>query len=191
MTSSVDLEGLVRRMADGDREAFAAFYDHTSSLVFGLLMKILGDRQEAEDVAQEVYAQMWRTAESFDPDRGSARTWIAMTARSRAIDRVRSTGSYADALGELTSRPRGNPTGEPPPTPEESAVLRERRELVRNALAELPPEQREAIRVAFFRGWSHREIAERTEIPLGTVKSRIRSGLMKLEERLSSALGDG
>lgn len=189
MNSPVELEALVRRMADGDRKAFAAFYDRTSAFVFGLLVKILGDRHQAEDVAQEVYAQMWRTAGSFDPDRGSVRTWIAMAARSRAIDHVRSAGAYADTLDGLTSHDHVG--GNPPPNPEESASNRERRELVRRALADLPEEQREAVQVAFFRGWSHREIAERTETPLGTVKSRIRSGLMKLEERLSPTLGDG
>lgn len=189
MSSPVELEALVRRMADGDRKAFAAFYDRTSPIVFGLLMKILADRQRAEDVAQEVYTQMWRTAGSFDPDRGSVRTWIAMAARSRAIDHVRSAGTYADTLDGLTSR--DHPRGAPPPNPEQSVSDRERRELVRRALEDLPEEQREAIQVAFFRGWSHREIAEKTDTPLGTVKSRIRSGLMKLEERLSPTLGDG
>lgn len=143
-------------------------------------------------MAQEVYAQVWRTADEFDPARGSALSWLAMIARSRAVDRNRSDGSYDGALeslegaGEGTARTRT--VGETGADPEEAAVLSERRELVREALEELPEAQRAALRLAYFGGMSQREVAERTDTPLGTVKSRIRMGLGKLEDRLAPVL---
>lgn len=189
MTGREDLEALVDRIGEGDREAFAALYDGTSSYVYGLLLKMLDDREKAEEVAQRVYTQVWRTAASFDGDRSSPLTWIAMIARSRAVDRLRSDRSRADATDELEGRPDREGLGTSGPDPEEAASLAERRQLVQAAMEELPPEQREALMLAFFRDLSHREIADRTGTPLGTIKSRIRSGLQKLEGRLRPVLG--
>lgn len=181
---------LLQAAADGDQEAFAELYDATSSFVFGLLMKILGNEREATTVAQEVYTQIWRGAGSYDVERGQVRSWIAMIARSRAIDHVRSDRSYSDALEALETNPSAeHPVGGRPSDPEEDAVVSERRRMVRSALDELPDEQRRMIEIAFFRGLSHREIAESIDVPLGTVKSRIRAGLSKLEARLGPILG--
>ena len=189
MTTAPELARLLEAAAGGDEEAFAELYDATSSFVFGLLMKMLGDEKEATEVAQDVYAQIWREAGDYDPDRGAVRSWIAMIARSRAVDRLRSSRSYTDAMDALESSPSAeHPVGGNPSDPEEDAVHAERRRLVRSAMAELPQEQRRAIEVAFFRGMSHREIAESTDTPLGTVKSRIRAGLGKLEQRLGPIL---
>lgn len=191
MTGNGDLETLIDRIGEGDREAFAALYDATSSYVYGLLLKVLDDREKAEEVAQRVYTQVWRTAASFDGDRSSPLTWIAMIARSRAIDRTRSDRSRADTMDELEGSPDRDALGATFPDPEEAASLAERRQLVRAAMEDLPPEQRDSLMLAFFRDLSHREIADRTDTPLGTVKSRIRSGLQKLEDRLDPVLGGG
>lgn len=189
MTGNGDLEALIDRIGEGDREAFAALYDATSAYVYGLLLEMLDDREKAEEVAQRVYTQVWRTAASFDGDRSSPLTWIAMIARSRAVDRIRSDRSRADATDELEGRPDRDALGANVPDPEEAASLAERRQLVQAAIEELPAEQREALMLAFFRDLSHREIADRTGTPLGTIKSRIRSGLQKLEQRLEPVLG--
>lgn len=178
-------------MADGDREAFEQLYDRTSRYVFGVAVKVLEDRERAAEVAQEVYAQVWEEAESFDPARGTALTWLAMMTRSRALDRSRSETSYGDALEELEQEPRTSPTGESPQNPEEAAVLSERRSLLREALTELPDEQRITLELSFFRGMSQREMAEQTDTPLGTVKSRMRSAMAKLEDRLGPVLEGG
>ena len=183
--ASVDkLGGLIALTASGDAEAFATLYDATSAIVFGLALSIVRDRAEAEEVAQEVYLQVWRRAAAFDPKRGSPLAWITMIARSRSIDRVRSDTSYRGAISELGAAAPRQPLGDPLVDPEEETSLKERRVMVKRALAELTEEQRAAIELAFFKGLSHAEIARLTETPLGTVKSRIRSGVLKLEEEL-------
>ncbi|MBA2565107.1 MAG: sigma-70 family RNA polymerase sigma factor [Gemmatimonadetes bacterium] len=175
-----ELEALITRVAKRDTQAFAVLYDRTSGYVFGLLLRILHDREIAEEVAQEIYLQLWRTAATFDAKRSSVLAWIAMVARSRAIDRLRSDLSQRDALQELSAEapPSGNPD------PAEEASLRERRAWVREAVGSLPVEQRRTIELAFFEGLTHTEIASRTDTPLGTVKTRIRSAIGKLEQAL-------
>jgi RNA polymerase sigma-70 factor (ECF subfamily) len=181
------LDGLMLRMAEGDERAFAAFYDATASMVFGLLVRMLGDRTRAEEVTQEVYLQAWRSADRFDPARGSAWSWLSMLARSRAMDRGRSEVSYRRALDGLEVRPMEQPLGTSPEPPDALAEMNERRAQVHQALAALPPEQRSLVEAAFLEGETHREIADRTGIPLGTVKSRIRSGLQGLERVLGGS----
>lgn len=178
-------------MADGDRDAFERLYDETSRYVFGVALKVLGDREQAAEVAQEAYAQVWQQAEGFDPARGSALTWLAMITRSRALDRTKSETSYEEALEELGQVPPSAPSRDPSRNPEEAAVLSERRELLREALSELPAEQRTTLELAFFRGMSQRELARQTGTPLGTVKSRMRSAMSKLEDRLGPVLQGG
>lgn len=181
MPSTDDVEELVARVAAGDGRAFAALYDRTAPFVYGLLLRMLRNRDEAEDVAQEVYLQLWRTAATFDSRRSTAVAWIAMVARSRAIDRLRSETSRRAAVEGASVEP--SPASA---DPEEDASISERRGLVRDAMAELPAEQRTALELAFFQGLSHREISERTDIPLGTVKTRIRAAVAKLEKALSA-----
>jgi RNA polymerase sigma-70 factor (ECF subfamily) len=146
---------------------------------------MLGGREAAEEVAQEAYLQAWRTAGSFDPDRGSGWTWLAMLARTRALDRIRADRAYGSALDRLKAVPQGAVDPDPVPGPDQRAILDERRARVQRALEGLPREQAGALRLAFFGGLSHREIAERTGIPLGTVKTRIRTGLTKLRDALT------
>jgi RNA polymerase sigma-70 factor (ECF subfamily) len=178
-----DIGRLLRGTAAGDRRSFAELYDETSPYVFGILLRMLADRERAEEVAQEVYLQAWRTAGSFDERRGSGWTWLAMMARSRALDRIRANRSYGRALDRLGAEPAGVDPN-PGPDLDRETVLGNLRELARAALSALPEEQAQALRLAFFGGLSHREIAERTGIPLGTVKTRIRTALTKLREAL-------
>lgn len=190
-TAAVEIERLVAALVEGDERAFEALYEKTSPYVFGLLLKILGSRARAEEVAQDVYLQIWQTAPGFDPERSSALAWIGMIARSRAIDRVRSEGSYGEALGALERRSAAQPFGEPAADPESWTSAAERRELVGRALAQLPREQRDVLELAFFHGESHRGVAARTGVPLGTVKSRIRAAIGKLEKALAPYLAEG
>ena len=180
-----DIVGLLRGTAAGDRGSFAELYDETSPYVFGILLRMLADREQAEDVAQEVYLQAWRTAGSFDERRGSGWTWLAMMARSRALDRIRAERSYGRALEHLEADPAAGADPNPGPDPDRETVMGSLRERARAALNALPEEQAHALRLAFFGGLSHREIAERTGIPLGTVKTRIRTALTKLREALA------
>jgi RNA polymerase sigma-70 factor (ECF subfamily) len=177
-----DIEGLIERLAARDGRAFATFYDRTSAFVFGLLLRVLGDREAAQEVAQEVFLQLWRTATTFDAARSSGLGWIATVARSRAIDRLRADASLRSAVQRMADEPPRSQG----PSPEEETSLRERRARVREALASLPPEQRSTIELAYFEGLSHSEIASRTDTPLGTVKTRIRAGIGKLEQSLGA-----
>lgn len=185
MTPPVDLHDLIHRVAARDTGAFGQLYDATSGYVLGLLRRMLADGTMAEEVAQEVYVQVGRTAATFDPARASAWSWLALAARSRAIDRLRAERSYRGALDGLELDPL---TGGGAGSPEQHAILAERGALVRVALADLVPAQRRALELAFFGGLSHSEIAEQTETPLGTVKTRIRTALQRLERSLRPAV---
>lgn len=175
---------MVARIARGDSAAFAAFYDRHASQVLGLLFKMLRRRAEAEEMLQEVFLQVWREAERYRPQGSTPRGWIFMMARSRAIDRIRSAS--ARVRREETSAEDPIHASVPPSGPERLEE-RERRQRVASALAELPTEQRTAIEHAFFRGLSHREVAEHLNEPLGTVKSRILLGMRKLRRSLEAS----
>jgi RNA polymerase sigma-70 factor (ECF subfamily) len=186
---TIEIQHLLSRVADGDTRALADLYDATAIYVFGILRRMLWSAESAEEVAQEVYLQVWKTAGSFDPERGSAWSWLALLTRSRAIDRMRAEGSYRDAVDDLMLRqPLSDPPGGPGGRPHQEAAASERAELVRAALGLLPGDQRRALELAFFGGLTHREIAERTDTPLGTVKTRIRTAMQKLRECLEPEL---
>lgn len=177
-----DLDVLLVKVADGDRSAFSEFYDHTADLVYGIARRVVVDPDLAADVTQEVFLEVWRKAGGFLPERGSARTWVAVMTKRRAIDVVRSTQSARDrddAQVTVTDLP-GDPVGE-------AVADQDDRVRVSAALGDLSDVQRQALDLAFFGGLSHREVAERLDLPLGTVKTRIRDGLT----RLSMAMGDG
>ncbi|CAN5237380.1 MAG: sigma-70 family RNA polymerase sigma factor [Gemmatimonadetes bacterium] len=188
MPPPFDIEPLVERVAARDERAFRRLYDATSPYLLGLLRQMLATGEMAEEVAQEVYVQVWRTAGRYDPGRGSAWTWLALLARSRAVDRMRADGSYRGALEGFTNEPAASVSESAGGNPERSAERSERGALVRRAMAELSPEQRSALSLAFFAGFSHSEIAERTNTPLGTVKTRIRTAMTRLRESLGPAL---
>lgn len=183
------LDDLLHKVAQGDERAFATFYDATSSMIFGVLLRLLGDRTRAEEVAQEVYVQAWHKAGSFDPTRGSGWSWLVMIARSRAMDRGRAEQSYARAMDGLEARPLEQPLGTQVEPADLHAELEERRTRVMAALATLPPEQRSLVEAAFLDGRTHRELADESGLALGTVKSRIRAALQKLESHLRPTLG--
>lgn len=170
---------LLQAVSRGDESALAALYDRYRLILFSLILRILHDRHEAEDVLQEAFLQVWRRARDFDESRGRAFTWLVTIARSRALDRLRASGSRARIATEAEAAPRES-TGDAAA----DAVKSEQGEIVRQALAELPEEQRRALFMAYFEGLTQSEIAARLGDPLGTVKTRMRSGLMKLRELL-------
>lgn len=178
---------LVARIEARDAEALALLYDRYSPRLLGLAHRILGDEGEAEEVLQDVFLYAWKAASSFDASRGSVLAWLLVATRSRAIDRLRArrpTFRSDEPLRELSNvAARDNV--------EETSALREWEALCRAAIEELPGEQRRVLELAYFQGLTHQEIAERTSAPLGTVKTRIRSGLMKLRERFRPYLGSG
>lgn len=178
---------LLRAIARGDESAFARVYDRYSPILLGLLLRILRSRAEAEDVLQEVFLQVWQRAQSFDSTRGRAFTWLVTLARSRAIDRLRSIGSRERAT--RASAEDAPPESEPTEWADTAAIRAERAEVVREALAELPDEQRQVLLLAYLEGMSQSEIATAKNQPLGTVKTRTRSALRKLGETLRVRLG--
>jgi RNA polymerase sigma-70 factor (ECF subfamily) len=171
---------LLHAVARGDESALAACYDRYRLILFGLILRILNDRQEAEDILQEVFLQVWRRASDFDEARGRAFTWLVTIARSRALDRLRAAGSRARLAEEAAQEPAfeiGDAALD--------AVKSETSTIVRSALAELTDEQRKVLLLAYFEGLTQTEIAERLGDPLGTVKTRMRSGLIKLRGLLA------
>ncbi len=180
MSASMPADGaeLIRRMASGDRDAFAAFYDAYASLAFGLIRRIVRSAAEAEEVLQEVFWEIWSSAAAYDPARGSPEAWVVMRARSRGIDRARSMRRRGEMrAASQAANPPPEPAGHP-------AVRAEARGVVRDALRLLPGNQQEIIQLAFFEGLTQTEIAARVGQPLGTVKTRMRLGLEKLREIL-------
>lgn len=177
------LRELVTKLAAGDEFAFAQLYDCTNRIIYGLAMRMLRDSSSAEDLTMEVYLQVWRTASQYDSQRGTVTSWLVMLVRSRALDYLRSRKARRanleenvdDVLNLYDSRP----------TPELVSLEAGRSRMVQKAMADLAPEQREAIELAYFSGLSHSEMAERTGLPLGTVKTRIRSGMIHLRRLLA------
>jgi RNA polymerase sigma-70 factor (ECF subfamily) len=172
------LSGYVRRIAAADQGALAALYDATNRLIYGMSLRILGNPADAEEVTLDIYTQVWRNAASFDDRRGSVVAWLTTMARSRAIDRLRS-GVKRSRREESLMEPDSARAVEAPAQP---GIGRE----VAAALETLAPEQREAIELAYWYGYSHSELAVRLGQPLGTVKTRIRMGMMKLRSQLGS-----
>ena len=172
------------RVAGGDREAFAAIFDRHSPIVLGMLLRMLRRHDLAEEILQEAFLQAWKQAESYRPERASPKGWLLLLARSRALDRIRSATArgrreqavYADELLPSTESPRGTRRLEE----------KERSGQLSQALEVLPAEQRKCIELAFFEGLTHRQVAERTGEPLGTVKSRIALGMNKLRQALAA-----
>ena len=163
---------LAEGIASRDARALAALYDRYAGFALAVAMRILGDRQEAEEAVQDAIWQIWTGRVRYDPSRGRFRTWVFMIARSRALDRVRRRAIAARAARALEPRE---------PAAAETELIRD----VRESLAALSDDQREAIVLAFYDGLTHDEIAERLGNPVGTVKSRIRRGLLELRSALS------
>ncbi len=172
-------QALIDRIVLGDEAALRALYDLLAPRAYAIALKILKDQAEAEEVLQDTFLEVWRSATRFDPARAAAERWIATMVRTRAIDRLRKRTSR-DRM--LTSAAQV----EPPlrPTPEDLLSTSQIGTRVRNALAELPQEQRRALELAYFEGLSQSEIATTTATPLGTVKTRMRLAMIKLAQTL-------
>jgi RNA polymerase sigma-70 factor (ECF subfamily) len=173
---------LIRRMAGGDRDAFAAFYDAYAPLAFGLIRRILRSPAAAEEVLQEVFWEIWRSAADYDPGRGSPEARVVMRARSRGIDMARSIRRRGEMLATSPAR---EPAAVPDEPGRDPAVDAEERTAIRGALEQLPRNQQEIIELAYLEGLTQTEIAQRLGQPLGTVKTRMRLGM----ERLRSLMG--
>lgn len=174
--------GLLARIAVGDQSALGELYDASSAKVFGLAMKILGDHAAAEETTLDVYAQVWRRASNYDAERGTPGSWLMTLAKRRAIDRFRS--SYLERGRQVPLNQAEELPGHEE-TPEQYSAGLERQRLVQQALASLSVEQRQAIALAYYWGMSQSEIAEQLKLPLGTVKTRMRLGMIKLREVLA------
>ena len=178
---------LIARVGRGDADALAVLYDRHAPRVLGLTTRILGDPDEAEDVLQEIFLHVWRNSRQFDETRGSAVTWLLILARSRAIDRLRSLrrrGKDRHVPIEDHAIASGEDLEQGAASSQEGAV-------VRRALADLPPDQRRALELAYFDGYTQSEIARMTGAPLGTVKTRLRQGMMKLRDGYRAYSGSG
>jgi RNA polymerase sigma-70 factor, ECF subfamily len=180
----VDVE-LLRQIAGGDEPALGALYDRYRLILFGLILRILHSQPEAEDVLQEVFLQVWRKASDFDEARGRPFTWLVTLARSRAIDRLRSLGSR-----DRTAQEAARDVPDSISSAADDAVKSEQAEIVRRALQELPEEQRRTLLLAYFEGLTQSEISERLNTPLGTIKTRMRSGMIRLRELLGERMKD-
>jgi RNA polymerase sigma-70 factor (ECF subfamily) len=188
-TTTDPLAPVVAQVASGDRAAFRVLYDATSARVFGLALEILRERASAEEAVIDVYAQIWKQAARYDLEKGSVLAWIATLARTRAID-IRRARTRTLERETSVDDVRLESLGESGPDPLDATLERERVRLVRGALDRLPREQRRAVEAAFFGGLSHTEIAHSQGQPLGTVKTRIRSGLAALHQALARTGGE-
>ena len=175
---------LVRSMAAGDQRALHALYTRTHRIVFTLIMRIVGNRETAEELTVDVFHDVWRRASAYDPAGGSVVGWIMNQARSRAIDRVR-FDQRKKRVNNQADSPLTAPTVSDPQT---TFAAREQNRVVRHALQALTPDERQAIETAFFAELTYSEVAARLNQPLGTVKTRIRSGLSKLRHVLGGTL---
>jgi RNA polymerase sigma-70 factor, ECF subfamily len=180
-SASADQNAL-ERIARGEHDALAELYDRHGRVVYSLALRIVRDQGDAEDVVQEVFAQAWKQASRYDSRRGQVIAWLLTMARSRAIDRVRGRNSRpagtADDVAMLALPDAAQPA-------DEQLIWAGRASQIRSAFETLPFLQRMAIELAFYEGLTHSEIAERLEVPLGTVKTRIRQGLLRMKERLA------
>ncbi|HZN29264.1 MAG TPA: sigma-70 family RNA polymerase sigma factor [Xanthobacteraceae bacterium] len=176
------LAAALARVAGGDRRALRIVYQDTSAKLFGVCLRILNDRGEAEDVLQEVYVTVWRKAATFDPTRASPITWLVAIARNRAIDRLRVTA----VSRRMEPIEAADAVSDPAPVALERVELTQQHARLAGCLEELEPRHSAAIRAAFLDGITYEELAERMRVPLGTMKSWIRRGLLKLRACLEA-----
>ncbi len=181
-----DDRAAVDRMARGDASAVADLYDRHARAVYSLALRMLADASEAEDVVQDVFTQAWRQAGLYDPARAPVIGWLLVITRARALDRLRARRSRIPMAGV---GPDPATVADLSPGPDARIIGLEQGSRVRAALASLTSVQREAIELAYYKGLSQSDIAERLNEPLGTIKTRMRSGLLKLRELLHGSLG--
>ena len=179
-------EALVARMAEQDQEALSALFDRYRGVVFSLALRILKERAEAEEVLTDVFFQAWSGAVGFDALRGTVTAWLVTLCRSRAIDRLRAKGRRDSGLGLIAQQQSKAVSPAVGRESEAAAEIQMRRTRIQAALDTLTPEQRGALELAYYGGLSHSEIAAKLGQPLGTIKTRIRQGLLMLRESLGA-----
>ena len=178
---------LLRRIGEGNRDAFSQLYDRFNGVLFATAYRVLNNQQAAEDVLQDVFVQIWEKAALYDPTRGKPLTWAITLTRNKAIDRLRSV-QRRNRLGDELEREAETFEQFDDKSSVDVVESAEKGKLVRQAIGKLSKEQREAIELAFFSGLTQTEIAERLGEPLGTVKARIRRGMMKLKDLITPQL---
>jgi RNA polymerase sigma-70 factor, ECF subfamily len=176
----LSIESLLRDVADGDRAAFAEIYDRISSRVLGLIIRLLRDRAQSEEVMQEVFLEIWQQAAKFDANRGSGMAWVLTMAHRRAIDRIRASQKSHERDLRIGIRDMERDFD----SVSESVEIRIENERVKRSMSRLTPLQREAVILAYYGGYSHSEMAQILGIPLGTVKTRLRDGMIRLRDEL-------
>ena len=182
--ASVSLDALLQQVAQGDQPAFSDLYDRIAPRVLGLVRRVLIDHAQSEEVTQEVFLEIWQSASRFEPNKGKAMTWILTMARRRAIDRIRSSQAGRDRdtrVGLRDYEPEYDEVAE-------SVEIRVEAEKVDSAMRELSDVQRQVISLAYFGGNSHSEIAQTLGVPIGTVKTRMRDGMIRLRNLMGVAL---
>lgn len=192
-SSTIDPK-LLTRVAKGDQQAFGQLYDQSSTLLFTLAYRILGDREETAELLQEVYLEVWRKIAKYDVGRGSPIAWLVTLTRSRAIDRLRARTSRGHhVVADSFEHPLVSQTPDASPNPYEAQEDQELRQMMVKAILDLPLPQQQAIEMAFYQGLTHTEIAAKLNQPLGTVKTRIKLAMTKLRASLQQTLpqGDG
>jgi RNA polymerase sigma-70 factor, ECF subfamily len=171
-------ENLISFVGKGDAEAFTTLYDRHSHAAFSLAYRVMGERQAAEDLVQDTFLKLWRSATSYRPERGSVRTWLLSIVRNRGIDQIRSQASRRRTQDKIeASAPRSQPSEAFAET-----LRNSQRNQVREALDTLPPEQLKILELAYFSGYTHVQISELVDVPLGTMKGRMRLGLKKMRD---------
>ena len=176
-------EDLLARLGEGDDEAFALLYDRHSRVAYSLAYRLLGGREAAEDLVQDVFLAVWRSSASYSPLRGSVRTWILSIVHHRGVDRLRTSAAMARRQEALEAEEHGRTA----PDAADVALGAVEAQTVRRALDDLPQEQLDVVRLAYYGGFTHHEIADMLQVPLGTVKSRMRLAL----ERIRRAMEPG
>ncbi|MEM7009805.1 MAG: sigma-70 family RNA polymerase sigma factor [Thermodesulfobacteriota bacterium] len=175
------LAELIDKIARGCESALKKLYDTTITQVYGLAYRILNNQPDADEVALDVFKQIWNKAPDYEPGRGTPSAWLITLTRSRAIDRIRS-----DTKRRTTNEPIYDDSIDDTPLPDETRDILEKREVIMKALSELTPKQRESIELAYFKGLSQSEISKHMNEPLGTVKSWMRTGMIKLKDILAT-----
>ena len=180
MDAESDLE-LAEALAAGHVDALARLYDRYGALAYSVALRVLGDPGKAEDVVQDAFLKLWHGASRFDAHRGSLRTWVITAVRNRSIDYLRGRSAHERQEREIPIETEAQGTGSDPWREVAASI---ERDVIKEAMASLPPEQRQAVELAYFGGYSHREIAEMIRVPLSTVKGRMRLALEKLHSYL-------
>jgi len=180
LDDELSLESLLLNVAEGDRTAFAEVYDRISSRVLGLVTRLLRDRAQSEEVTQEIFLEIWQQATKFDANRGSGMAWVLTMAHRRAIDRIRASQKSHERDLRIGIRDMERDVD----NVSESVEIRIENERVKRAMSRLTALQREAVILAYYGGYSHSEMAQILGIPLGTVKTRLRDGMIRLRDEL-------